>query len=422
MYKSLLLQGRLNVGTCPQCGTTGVMAVPFVYHDAEKEFLFCLVPQELQLNEMERQRVIGELARAVMNSLPQEARKGYLLHPRVFFTVQSLVEAVLEGDGITREMLEAQERKVQLIEQMVDVVGDDAALSRLIAENQALFDDEFFVLLSGSVQGNLRAGQKEAAERLNVLLEKLLERTPTGRNIAAQQEEMRRALEGIDETMTQEELLNRVLSLKGEAADDILGVLIGLVRPLIDYRFFQLMTERLDRAEQAGDHEFVERIKTVRRKILDLTQVLDAQVREVMESRADLLGEMLQSADPRAVIRAHAEEIDDVFMSVLGMNMQEAAQRGQEQVLKRLEAIRDALYEVMMEGMPPEMQFIQKLLNAEYPDETRRMLRENPAQVNPRLIETMKALAANLKERQRPELGEKLDQIAAQAQLMAGIA
>ncbi len=421
MHKTLLLQGRLNVGTCPQCGTTGMMSVPIAYHDAEKEFLFCLIPQELQLNEPERQRVIGEMSRAVMNSLPQEARKGYLLRPRIFLTLQSMIEAILEGDGITKAMLEAQERKIRLIKQMVDVVGDEIALSRLIADNQAMFDDEFFALLSDSVLTNQRAGQKEMAERLNVLLEKLFERTPTGQSIAAQQAQVRQALEGIDETLTQEQLLDRILTLKGEMADGILGVLIGLTRPLIDYRFFQLMTERMDKAEQAGDRDFVERIKTLRRKILELTQELDAHAREMMESRVDLLGEILQSPDPRQVIRSHADEIDDVFMSVLSLNMQEAAQSGQDQVLEQLQAIRDLVYEVIMEGLPPEVQFIQKLLNAQYPDETRQMLHDNPTRVNANLIEMMKTLAASMQERQRPELSEKLTQIAAQAQLIVGL-
>ncbi len=421
-HKALFLQGQLNASTCPQCGTTGMMNMPFAYHDADKEFLFCLVPQELGLNETERQRAIGEMSRAVMNGLPQEARKGYLLRPRIFLTVQSMAEAILEGDGITKEMLQAQERKIELIEQMVQVVGDGLALSNMIAENQAQFDEEFFALLSSSVQGSLQAGQTEMAERLNVLLEKLLEQTPRGREIAARQERLRRALEGIDENMTQEQLLERILTLDDDMSDDVLGFLISVARPLIDYRFFQSMTERMDKAEQSGDTNFVERIKNLRGKILDLAQHLDAEVRETMQARVGLLNEILQSADPRPVIRAHSQEIDDAFMSVLEINLQEAAQRQEEQAVRRLEAVRDAIYAVMLEGAPPEMQFIQRLINAEYPDETRKMLQENPAQISARLIETFNLLINNLNEHQRPQLAEKLSQIAAQARLIAGLA
>ena len=72
--KSLLLQGRLNVGVCPQCGTGGMLSAPLVYHDSTKELLFCLIPQELGLTEHDRQRTIGQLSNAIINSLPADQR------------------------------------------------------------------------------------------------------------------------------------------------------------------------------------------------------------------------------------------------------------------------------------------------------------------------------------------------------------
>ena len=68
--KSQLIQGRLNFGVCPQCGTGGMLSVPLVYHDSSKELLFCLVPQQLSLAEPERQRIIGQLSNAVIEGLP----------------------------------------------------------------------------------------------------------------------------------------------------------------------------------------------------------------------------------------------------------------------------------------------------------------------------------------------------------------
>ena len=60
--KTMLLQGRVNVGVCPSCGTAGMLSIPMAYHDPEKELLFCLVPQELGMAQDNRQRVIGELS------------------------------------------------------------------------------------------------------------------------------------------------------------------------------------------------------------------------------------------------------------------------------------------------------------------------------------------------------------------------
>ncbi|MBN1580866.1 MAG: CpXC domain-containing protein [Anaerolineae bacterium] len=419
--KTLLLQGRLNVSTCPYCNATGMMSVPMIYHDADKEFLFCLVPQELRMSEPDRQRVIGEMSRAVINALPAERRKGYLLNPRIFLTLQTLAEAILEGDGITKEMLQAQEKKLRLIQTMAQSVGDSLVLANMIAENADLFDQEFFGLLSGSVQAALQRGETESAERFNVLLEKLLEQTPTGLEIAKQQQEIEKVLEGIDENLGQEELVNRVLSIDSKSEDQILGVLISMTRPLVDYRFFQLLTERIDKAEQSGDAAFVDRAKRLRSKLIDLTQELDAQVRATMEEKAELLSTLLESEDPASIIRARIDEIDNAFMSVLSMNLQESTQHNHTEAVQALQQIRNLITQIATENMPPEVRFIQKLLEADYPDETRQMLQTNAAQVTPQLIQTIKLLAQDLDSRQQADLSAKLEQIAAQAQLVAGV-
>jgi hypothetical protein len=151
--KSWLLQGRLNVGVCPQCGTAGALSVPLIYHDPDKQLLFCLIPQELNIPENERQRMIGQLSNRVMSSLPSERRKGYLLQPRPFLTFQTFLEAVLEADGITREMLDQQRAKAQAIAEMVQAVDDSLGLAALIGQHEGLIDYEFFALLSANIRG-----------------------------------------------------------------------------------------------------------------------------------------------------------------------------------------------------------------------------------------------------------------------------
>ena len=419
--KTLLLQGRLNVSTCPYCNTTAMMSVPLAYHDAEKQFLFCLVPQELRLNEPERQRIIGDMSRAVMNALPGEQRKGYLLNPRIFLTFQTMIEAILEGDGITKEMLQAQEKKLQLIQTMAQSVGDALTLANMIGENAAQFDEEFFALLSSSVQAALQRGESESAERLNVLLEKLLEQTPTGQQIAKQQQEIEKVLDGIDENLTQEELAKRVLSIDSESEEQILSVLISVARPLVDYRFFQLLTERIEKAEQAGDTAFVSRAKRLRSRLVDLTQEMDAQLRAALEEKTELLSALLESDDPASIIHARLDEIDDAFMSVLSVNLQQSAQQEHTEAVQALQQIRNLVTQILTENMPPEVQLIQQLLQADYPNETRQILQAHAAQVTPQLIQTMSLLTQDLASRQQADLKSKLEQIAAQAQLIAGV-
>ena len=129
---------------------------------------------ELQMNEANRQRMIGEMSNAIINSLPSGRRKGYLLRPRVFFTYQTLMEAILEADGITKEILDAQQEKIRLIQEMARAVDDPIRLTSMIQENEAKVDQEFFVLLTASMDAATKGGRPEFAQRLTTLLEKLI--------------------------------------------------------------------------------------------------------------------------------------------------------------------------------------------------------------------------------------------------------
>jgi hypothetical protein len=77
------------------------------------------------------------------------------------------------------------------------------------------------------------------------------------------------------------------------------------------------------------------------------------------------------------------------------------------------------IVEVLQESAPPQIRLINQLLQADYPDETRAMLRENQAQLNEELLSLFDVLANDLAERGDTETSERLTQIKAQAQLIA---
>ena len=110
--KQRFLSGRFNTIQCSNCGYQGQVAGPIMYHDPEKELLLTFVPMELGLPQPEQEKLIGRLMNEVINKLPQDKRKGYLLNPKPTFTMQGLMERVLEADGITKEMLDSQKAKV----------------------------------------------------------------------------------------------------------------------------------------------------------------------------------------------------------------------------------------------------------------------------------------------------------------------
>ena len=72
--KSKLLRGKINIATCPQCGNAGMLNVPFVYHDPDKELLLCFLPSELGRRGDDQDKLGGDLSNRLIGSLPPETR------------------------------------------------------------------------------------------------------------------------------------------------------------------------------------------------------------------------------------------------------------------------------------------------------------------------------------------------------------
>ncbi|HEX5809940.1 MAG TPA: CpXC domain-containing protein, partial [Anaerolineales bacterium] len=117
--KQRLLGGVSNMARCPHCGYQGRLATPIVYHDNEKELLLSFFPPELNMQLNEQERLIGPLIKQVTDRLPPERRKAYLLKPTANLTYESMIQTILEKDGVTPEMLKEQQERVQLIERLL---------------------------------------------------------------------------------------------------------------------------------------------------------------------------------------------------------------------------------------------------------------------------------------------------------------
>ena len=108
--KQKLLSGSANMIQCQTCGFQGLYPTPIVYHDPEKEMLLTYFPPELGLAINDQEKMIGPLINRVVNDLPMERRKAYLFQAQNMLTYQTLMEKILEADGVTKEMLDAQQK------------------------------------------------------------------------------------------------------------------------------------------------------------------------------------------------------------------------------------------------------------------------------------------------------------------------
>ena len=163
--KQRLLSRSTNMTHCQSCGYEGLIATPVVYHDPEKELLITFFPPEMGLAVNEQEKQIGPLINQVVNALPAEKRKGYLFQPQTMFTYQTLIDRILEADGITKEMLEAQQKRVGLIQRLITTPKSEDRVNIIHQEN-SLIDGNFFAILSTLIESSITQGDDKASQLL----------------------------------------------------------------------------------------------------------------------------------------------------------------------------------------------------------------------------------------------------------------
>jgi hypothetical protein len=386
--KQRFLSGAFNFIQCSTCGYQGMLSTPIVYHDPEKELLMTFVPQELGLSRDDQERTIGSLINQVVNKLPQEKRKGYLLNPQGAFTLQGMVERVLEADGITKEMIQAQQQKINLIRRLANTT-DESARVEIARQEDALIDAEFFSLLSRLIEAAMGAGDKESAQRLAELQNSLLPITTFGRQVQEQSAEIQATIQEL-QSLGKELTREKLLELLEKAPNDLrLSVMVSLTRPVMDYAFFQLLSERLDRSRGEGRTRLVE----LRTKLLEMTQEIDRQVEERRQEARKLVEAVLQTGDVSQAIQQNPQVIDDFFMQEVNRMLEEARKQGDLQKSAKLNQIIETAQKL---NAPPELALIEAYLDAGDDQARQAFLETHQAEITVEFLETLANIAAQV--------------------------
>jgi hypothetical protein len=395
--KMRVLNGLVNVAVCPQCGAGGPLGLPFLYHDPDQELALLYMPMEAGRDDLERQRAIGSLTSAVMDSLPPEERKGYLFQPQVFLTLENLSNRILEADGVTPEMIEEQKAKAELLQRMLDATSDEV-LEAMVRENDAAIDADFLRLLALNLEVAQATGQAADVPRLLALRNKLLELSSEGRAVKSRGE----AVEALRAEPSREKLLELLVQAPDDPTRELL-IVFG--RPMLDYLFFQSLTAQIEAASDAAERE---RLTALRTQVLEVRDRLDEQTRALYEERSALLRDLLLSDDPESLARTRFEELDQAFLNLLTANLEEARAADNEEAVRSLQALWGLILRLTEETLPPELQFLNRLLVAEDDVEIDRLLQENRDLVTERLVQVLEQAEANVREEGESETAERL--------------
>ncbi len=407
--KQRLLGGVSNMARCPHCGFQGRLATPIVYHDNAKELLLTFFPPELNVPLQEQEKIIGPLIKKITDSLPAEKRKGYLLSPSPNLTYESMIKVILGKDGVTPEMLKAQQDRVQIVERLIQASSADVR-SELIKQNSALFDEQFFALFSRLAQGALQSGQESVGRQLADVQRQLLDETEFGRGLKESVGELETAQKSLQEAgqgLTREKLLDFVLESPNDAR---LRGYATIARQGMDYQFFQLLTDKIDKA--TGDEKT--RLESIREKLLDFTNEMDKQIEARYKQAQEFVESLLAQDDIVKAVRDNLDGFTQDSVDLVNQLLRQASEKNDYTRMGKLQKMVEVLREV---STPPEVALVEQLLDA--PDEAslEQMLEANKTMINDQFMQAVIGLVGQVEqaaEQGNPEakaLSEKINTI-----------
>jgi hypothetical protein len=409
--KQKLLSGSANTIHCPACGYEGPYPTPIVYHDPEKELLLTFFPPELGLPVNEQERMIGPLINRVVNDLPSEKRKAYLFQAKNMLTFQTMMETILEADGVTKEMLDKQQQRLQLIQRLLSTPTLESR-KEIISQEESLMDEAFFSLLNRLVEATLAQGDKESAQKLGEFQQELLQETEVGRQILEQMKESQKAMEDLQtaakEGLTREKLLDLFIAAPGEL---YMSTMVGLTRSGLDYEFFQILSQRIDDAkDESKKLELVE----LRNFLLEATEKIDEQIKQELQAARKIVDAIIEAPTIEEGLQKYGNQVNEFFVEAVHNALEDARKESNLDKIAKLNQINEMIEE--SNKPPAAIQFIEELLKNPDDESLKSMIAENMELLDDEFMQTIAGIVAQYEEQgQQPELVERLKLVQKQA-------
>ncbi len=406
LAKQKLLSNAVNFLRCPHCHYEGMLGIPIVYHDPEHEQLLTFFPPDLKTSVNEQEKQIGPMINRIIDRMPQEKRKAYLLQPKNMLTYQSLIEKVLESEGITKEMLEEQQKKIKLLERLLTSPKENRL--SIIKEEETQIDAAFFNLFNRIIQSSMAQGDEASKNELAELQQQLLENTSTGKELKRRSEETETALKALQEAgkegLTREKLLEVILASKTETE---LSTIVGLTHNGLDYSFFQLLSDKIDASENEDEKK---RLTSLREKILAMTEEINKQLQAEMEKSRNDLEKILQSANIEEAMMNNIHLINDFFVHNLETEISQARKKGD---LDRINKLEQMMVVIEKLSTPAEaVQLLEELIKTKDEAELDLKIKENQEKFSEEFMSVLNGVIAQYENStENPQLVEKIKMI-----------
>ena len=404
--KQILLSGAYNLVECQNCGYRGQAPTPIVYHDPDKELLLTFFPPELNVPVNQQEQMIGPIISKVMDSLPMEKRKAYFLNPETMLTRQRLVERILEEDGITPDMLKAQQDRLNLLQRLAGISPENRP--EVIQQEAELVDEQLLMILQRLIQSAASAGEEESTQVLADLQQQILENTEFGQEVLQQAQEQQAAMTALEEASKQGLTREKLLDLIIDAADSEvrLATLVSMARSGLDYGFFQLLSDRIQRAK--GEQQA--KLSELREQLLEMTHEIDEAIKEQQTLSGQLIDKILEEEDLEKATMEALPGISEIFLEVLRTRIQAARKEDNQELLAKLQKIASTIQKISAPGANIEL--IEALMQAEDEDAIRAILDENIDEITDEFAQFLANLLSQTQQQEgREATAQKLQQV-----------
>jgi len=277
-------------------------------------------------------------------------------------------------------------------------------MDRFVAEHDTEFDDVFFQLATLALRNTPdERAQKTLADRID----RAITASTFGKRILAQEAELRAAAESLRNAgaeLTREKLLGLVIAAPNK---DRLAALASLARPAMDYTFFTLLTDRIDKAP-AGDKE---RLSAMRTALLEATQRIDEAQEAQVARAAELLKQVASAKDLDRALQATLPLVDEVFLGVLEANLRAARDRGDITTASRLEEVSSKIQALVRDSLPPGIRLAQAVLEAETEEEARSELEGSPGSIDGDLLGALLSASESLEKEGDREGADRMQRL-----------
>ncbi len=407
--KQQLLSGQLNVAVCPNCGAGGQMATIMAFHDANYEMFMVHVPQELNLNQVQREQMIGQLTKQVMDDLPPEERRAYMFQPQIMLNWQTFMEKVLETEGVTPEMIARQKKQSELLQTLIR--ADKDVQDVLIKERASEIDETFFAMLQQFVDMTAQMQDNKQMVKLTNLRARLMTETAVGQRMEQQQMALHKLSREAKKQggLTPAMLVNHIVA--NQEQPHVIDALVMAGQGALQYEFFSLLTAEIEKAEKAGEKAAVSRLSDLRSDLLKLYEGMQQQSKNMMDAALTTLNTIMTAPDKNQALAENAQHIDDAFMAVLVAKMQEADEKNDLAQFQALNEIHSLIYSQMERTLPPHVQLLNQLVRSDSPEEQAQLLNENEDFVSDELIQLIDQVMEQAGEQGQDELNGRLQSV-----------